>query len=137
QNLLRSACRRRARDARRFVPVTGDSTLAASSTGTNRRASRARRVVPVELGAKVESPVAADGEAEYQDLVGAIERASEATLSPKLRDCVLARLRDLGPAEIAAEQGANPATLRARLRLARARLGSGASAVLDREGANL
>ncbi len=95
-NLLRQECRRRAHEARRFVPV--------------------------ELAATVASPATPDGEVECRDLVRAVHEFSVASLSPKLRDTVRGLLRDLSPSEIAAQQGANRSTIRARVRLARARL---------------
>src|SRR5712691_14098 len=95
-NLLRQECRRCAREARRFVPV--------------------------ELAAAVEALAAPDREVEYRDLVRAVHQFSLASLSPKLRDSMLGLLRDLSPSEMAAQQGASGSTIRARVRLARARL---------------
>jgi RNA polymerase sigma-70 factor, ECF subfamily len=96
QNLLRSACRRRASEARRFVSI--------------------------DLAVGVESDLRADQEMESRDLARAVADASEAILSPRLRDCVRDWMRDMRPSEMAAAQGVNPATMRARLRVARARL---------------
>lgn len=95
-NLLRQECRRCAREA--------------------------RRVVPLERAAAVEAPATPDRDVECRDVVRAVHEFSLASLSPKLRDSVLGLLWDLSPSEMAAQQGAKRSTMRARVRLARARL---------------
>ncbi len=86
-----------------------------------RRAREARRFVPVELAEAVESPVTADREVEYHDLACALQ-AGLAALRPALRDVLLGPLRKLGPSTLAAEEHVGPATIRSRRRYARARL---------------
>ena len=86
-----------------------------------RRAREARRFVPVELAEAVESPVTADREVEYHDLACALE-AGLATLRPALRDVLLGPLHELGQATLAAEEHVGSATIRSRRRYARARL---------------
>jgi RNA polymerase sigma factor (sigma-70 family) len=93
QNLLRTAFRRQARDARR---------VAASIT-------------PDEL----ESGVTADQEVDLQDLLDAVMRASSRTLTDELRDVVTALLRGQDRAAIAATQGISQITVRTRLMRAR------------------
>jgi len=86
-----------------------------------RRAREARRFVPVELAEAVESPVTADREVEYHDLACALQ-AGLAALRPALRDVLLGPLRDPEPSTLAAEDHVGPATIRSRRRYARARL---------------
>ena len=93
ENLLRSECRRHAREARRSAPL--------------------------ELAETVEAPGAADGEADDGDLGRAVQQASLGTLPPELRDIILGLLRGLTPAEIAAQQHVHPVTIRTRLLRAR------------------
>ena len=93
QNLLRTAFRRQARDARRIAPS----------------------VTPDEL----ESGVTADQEVDLQDLLDAVMRASSRTLTHELRDVVTALLRGQDRAAIAATQGISQITVRTRLMRAR------------------
>ena len=93
-NLLRSECRRRARDA--------------------------RRAAPIELAESMAAPGTADDEADYGDLARAVHRVSLATLPPDLHEILHARLSGLSPAEIASQRQVNPATIRTRLLRARA-----------------
>ena len=65
ENLLRSECRRHAREARRSAPI--------------------------ELAETVEAPGTADGEADDGDFGRAVQRASFGTLPPELRDIILGR----------------------------------------------
>ena len=92
-NVLRTAFRREARDARRV----------------------ASSVTPDEL----ESDVTADREVEMQDLLDAVMRASARTLTHELRDVVTALLRGEDRAEIATTQGISQITVRTRLLRAR------------------
>jgi RNA polymerase sigma factor (sigma-70 family) len=92
-NLLRTAFRRQARDARRDAPS----------------------VTPDEL----ESGVTADQELDLQDLLDAVMRASSRTLTHELRDVVTALLRGQDRADIAAKQGISQITVRTRLMRAR------------------
>jgi RNA polymerase sigma factor (sigma-70 family) len=92
-NLLRTAFRRQARDARRVAPS----------------------VTPDEL----ESGVTADQEVDLQDLLDAVMRASSRTLTHELRDVVTALLRGQDRADIAATQGISQITVRTRLMRAR------------------
>lgn len=93
ENLLRSECRRHAREARRSAPVELAETMAAPGT--------------------------ADGEADYRDFGSAVQRASLATLPPELREIILGLLGGLSPSEIAAQQHVHPGTIRTRLLRAR------------------
>ena len=93
QNLLRTAFRRQARDARRVAPS----------------------ITPDEL----ESGVTADQEVDLQDLLDAVMRASSRTLPQDLRDVVSALLRGQDRADIAAKQGISQITVRTRLMRAR------------------
>ena len=93
QNLLRTAFRRQARDARRVAPS----------------------ITPDEL----ESGVTADQEVDLQDLLDAVMRASSRTLTHELRDVVTALLRGQDRAAIAATQGISQITVRTRLMRAR------------------
>ena len=93
QNLLRTAFRRQARDARRVAPS----------------------ITPDEL----ESGVTADQEVDLQDLLDAVMRASSRTLTHELRDVVTALLRGQDRADIAAKQGISQITVRTRLMRAR------------------
>ena len=93
QNLLRTAFRRQARDARRAAPS----------------------ITPDEL----ESGVAADQEVDLQDLLDAVMRASSRSLTHELRDVVTALLRGQDRADIAAKQGISQITVRTRLMRAR------------------
>jgi RNA polymerase sigma factor (sigma-70 family) len=92
-NLLRTAFRHQARDARRVAPS----------------------VTPDEL----ESGVTADQEVDLQDLLDAVMRASSRTLTHELRDVVTALLRGQDRADIAATQGISQITVRTRLMRAR------------------
>ena len=92
-NLLRTAFRRQARDARRVAPS----------------------VTPDEL----ESGVTADQEVDLQDLLDAVMRASSRSLTHELRDVVTALLRGQDGAAIAATQGISQITVRTRLMRAR------------------
>lgn len=93
QNLLRTAFRRQARDARRVAPS----------------------ITPDEL----ESGVTADQEVDLQDLLDAVMRASSRTLTHELRDVVTALLSGQERADIAATQGISQITVRTRLMRAR------------------
>jgi RNA polymerase sigma factor (sigma-70 family) len=93
QNLLRTAFRRQARDARRAAPS----------------------ITPDEL----ESGVTADQEVDLQDLLDAVMRASSRTLTHELRDVVTALLRGQDRSDIAATQGISQITIRTRLMRAR------------------
>src|SRR5437773_5816661 len=84
-NLLRSECRRRARDA--------------------------RRAAPIELAESMAAPGTADDEADYGDLARAVDRVSLATLPQDLHEILHARLGGLSPAEIASQRQVNPATI--------------------------
>jgi RNA polymerase sigma factor (sigma-70 family) len=108
QNLLRTAFRRQARDARRAAPS----------------------VTPDEL----ESDVTADQEVELQDRLDAVMRASSRSLTHELRDVVTALLRGKDRAEIATMQGISQITVRTRLMRARVilREALGEPAVTDR-----
>jgi RNA polymerase sigma factor (sigma-70 family) len=97
QYRLRSACRQRARDVERFVPVT-----AALDVPAQDRADRG---------------------AEHEDMVRLVQRVTASPLSPKLRDCVLGLLSGLSLRELAGSKGVKPGTMRARLLLARHKLG--------------
>ena len=93
QNLLRTAFRRQARDARRV----------------------ALSITPDEL----ESGLTADHEVDLQDQLDAVMRASSRTLTHELRDVITALLRGQDRAAIAATQGISQITVRTRLMRAR------------------
>lgn len=93
ENLLRSECRRHAREARRYAPV--------------------------ELAETMEAPGTPDGEADCRDFGRAVQRASLATLPSELREIILGLLRGLSPSEMAAQQHVHPVTIRTRLLRAR------------------
>ena len=94
QNLLRTAQRRMARDAKRFT---------------------SNAVID-----KIESALRADEEADQHDLVEAVRRVSVTALPRELREIVLALMRGQSHAEIAAKQGVRQVTVRTRLVRARA-----------------
>lgn len=93
RNLLRTAYRSRARDA--------------------------RRTVPVELAMIIASSESVDRRAEQHELVLAVQRASMEVLPPPLREVVLALLEGQTPTEIATGLRINPVTVRTRLLRAR------------------
>jgi RNA polymerase sigma factor (sigma-70 family) len=95
-NVLRSECRRQAREARRSAPV--------------------------ELAEAMEAPGTTDAEADYRDLARVVHEASLATLPADLHEILLALLSGLSPAEIASQRQVNPVTIRTRLLRARALL---------------
>lgn len=91
-------------------------------TEFRRRAREARRQLPLDYAADVEAPIFAHSEVEHEELARAIHRASLDTLPPALRVIVLALLRGLTPSEIAEQQHLNPITIRTRSLRARALL---------------
>ena len=91
-------------------------------TEFRKRARDARRHLPLELAADIETPVVVELEVEYEELARAIHRVSLETLPRSLRDIVLSLLRGLTPSEIAEQQHLNPITIRTRLLRARALL---------------
>ena len=91
-------------------------------TEFRRRAREARRQLPLDYAADVEAPIAVHSEVEHEELARAIHRASLETLPPSLREIVLSLLQGLTPAEIAEQQHLNPITIRTRLLRARALL---------------
>jgi RNA polymerase sigma factor (sigma-70 family) len=93
ENLLRSECRRHAREAGRSAPV--------------------------ELADTLEAPGTPEGEADFGDFDRTVRQASLGTLPPELRDIILGLLRGLSPSEIAAEHHVHPVTIRTRLLRAR------------------
>ncbi len=93
RNLLRTAYRSRARDA--------------------------RRTAPVELAMIIASSESVDRRAEQHELVLAVQRASMEVLPPPLREVVLALLEGQTPTEIATGLRINPVTVRTRLLRAR------------------
>ncbi len=94
RNLLRTAQRRTARDARRFIYN--------------------------DVVDSIESVLRADEEAEYHEFIAAIQRVSIRALSGELREIVNGLLRGQSYAEIAASQGVRQVTVRTRLLRARA-----------------
>ena len=89
-------------------------------TEYRRRAREARRSVPVELAADVASPITVDAQAEYCELALAVHRASDAALPPALREIVVGLLRGESLIELATRQHVSPITIRTRLLRARA-----------------
>jgi RNA polymerase sigma-70 factor (ECF subfamily) len=100
--------------ASRYITRVAQRRLWWASRG---RARDARRFVPIEAALNIPSPLRADREAEYADLVRAA-----AALPPRVRACVLATLGGLSPADIAAAHGVSPTTVHLQLRQARASL---------------
>lgn len=96
RNLLRTAYRRHAASSTRFV----------GEPWVDRAASRE----------------ALDLDLEYRELAEAVQRASADSLPPPLARIVLGLLRGETAAEIAADQGVSPITIRTRLLRARAAL---------------
>lgn len=94
RNLLRTAQRRIARDARRFIYN--------------------------DVIDSIESVLRADEEAEHHELLAAIQSVSIRALPGELRDIVNGLLRGQSYAEIAARQGVRQVTVRTRLLRARA-----------------
>jgi len=94
QNLLRTAQRRFARDAQRFI--YGDAID------------------------RIESALRADDKAEHHEFLDAIRVVSTKSLPNELRDVIHALLRGQSYAEIAAIQGVRQVTVRTRLLRARA-----------------
>ena len=94
RNLLRTAQRRMARDARRFIYN--------------------------DVIDSIESVIRADEEAEHHELLAAIQSVSFRTLPAELRDIVNGIIRGQSFAEIAAGQGVRQVTVRTRLLRARA-----------------
>jgi RNA polymerase sigma factor (sigma-70 family) len=90
-------------------------------TARKRRRRDAGRCARVALAYKIAAPLAYDLAVERDDLIGAVRRAVE-TLSPRLRPVVLGILEGLTPSDIAARHHLPPATVRTRLRRARALL---------------
>ncbi len=86
-------------------------------SASRQRARDARRFAPIEAARNVRSPVRADRQAEFADVVRAA-----ASLPPRARACVLETLSGLSPADIAAAHGLSPTTVRRHLQRARAPL---------------
>jgi RNA polymerase sigma-70 factor (ECF subfamily) len=105
--------------ADRYVMTVAHNLL---RTEFRRRAREARRQLPLDYAADVEAPIMVHSEVEQEELARAIHRASLETLPPSLREIVLSLLRGLTPAEIAEQQNLNPVTIRTRLLRARALL---------------
>jgi RNA polymerase sigma factor (sigma-70 family) len=78
------------------------------------------RHAPVGLGERVEWPVDLERRAEYEELVGAVHRATRLALPSELQTIVLQLLGGRTPAEIATELGIDLPTV--RLLLLRARV---------------
>lgn len=92
-NLLRTAYRRRSRDARRFA-APGITDQLEASTDIERSS-------------------------DYEDLARAVHRLSMTAMPPALREVVLGLMRGLTSEEIAAAHGISPITVRTRLLRAR------------------
>ena len=105
--------------ADRYVMTVAHNLL---RTEFRKRSRDARRQLPLELAADVESPIVLELEIEQEELARAIHRASLDTLPGSLREIVLSLLRGLTPSEIAEQQHLNPVTIRTRLLRARALL---------------
>ena len=93
QNLLRSAYKRRHRDAMRHAAA-----------------------IDVD---EIESRIAADGDVEWREAEALVRSAVERVLPRELRDTMLALLRGQSHAEIALSQGVSRITVRTRLLRAR------------------
>lgn len=102
--------------ADRYVMTVARNVL---RTEYRRRAREARRQVPLALADDVEAPDRLDAQVEYRELARAIHRASLEALPPPLRDIVLGLLGGLTPSEIADRQHLNPITIRTRMLRAR------------------
>lgn len=99
-----------------FIGTIGHNVL---RTAFRREAREARRVASSVTPDELESDVTADREVEMQDLLDAVMRASTRTLTHELRDVVTALLRGEDRAEIATTQGISQITVRTRLMRAR------------------
>jgi RNA polymerase sigma factor (sigma-70 family) len=84
-----------------------------------RRARDSQRFVPMDAAREMPSPITADQEAEYADLVRALTK-----LSPRVRACVMEALHGSRSVETAVSHGVSPVTVRVQLKIARARLRS-------------
>ena len=105
--------------ADRYVMTVAHNLL---RTEFRRRARDARRELPLDLASDIEAPITMHVEVEQEELARAIHRVSLDTLPPSLREIVLSLLRGLTPAEIAEQEHLNPITIRTRLMRARALL---------------
>ena len=105
--------------ADRYVMTVAHNLL---RTEFRRRARDARRELPLDLASDIEAPIMLHVEVEQEELTRAIHRVSLDTLPPSLREIVLSLLRGLTPAEIAEQEHLNPITIRTRLMRARALL---------------
>ena len=109
-------------DARRALPYTVAIARNLLRRLGRRRALEEGRGAPLDIACGLESPVTTDKEVENSDLVEAVRRHAQTTLSRKQGEVVLGLLSGLSPAEIAAQHGEKPWTIWTRLRLARERL---------------
>ena len=87
-----------------------------------RRGREAQRFVRMERTEGVPAPDASDQEAETNDLARAVDQACRTILRPALREIVWGLLRGLSQSEIAEQYQVPAATVRTRLRRARALL---------------
>jgi RNA polymerase sigma factor (sigma-70 family) len=118
--LIRVALELGERDAERIGHLVTTIAHTLLHTEYLRRARAQRRSAPAALGEVVKSPLDIAQQVEYDDLVRAVHGACATILAPELRLVVMGMLRDLNPAEIAAELGVAHDTIRRRLLRARA-----------------
>src|ERR1700688_4725916 len=99
-------------------------TVAENRLRSERRrcAREAQRFTRIELAQAVPALDAPDQEAEAHELARAIQQTCRTTLPPELREIVRGLLRGLSQSEIAARQQVPAATIRTRIRRARALL---------------
>jgi RNA polymerase sigma factor (sigma-70 family) len=117
--LIRVALELGERDAERIGHLVTTIAHTLLHTEYLRRARAHRRSAHASLGEVVTSPMDITKQIEYEDLVHAVHGACVKILPPELREVVRGMLRDLNPAEIAAELGVEHDTIRKRLQRAR------------------
>ncbi len=102
--------------AAEFVVTVAENRLRSE---LRRRARQARQFVPMDLAESVPARDAPDREAESNDVAHAVQQACRTTLPPHLREIVLGILGGRTQVEIAAEQRVPTGTIRTRFRRAR------------------
>jgi len=105
--------------ADRYVTTVARNVL---RTAYRRHAASSMRFVGEPWVDRAASREALDLDLEYRELAEAVQRASADSLPPPLARIVLGLLRGETTAEIAADQGVSPITIRTRLLRARATL---------------
>ena len=102
--------------AHAFISRVAQNLLRSAHKRRHREASRHAAAIDVD---EIESGTAADGEAEWHEAEALVRSAVERVLPRELRDTMLALLRGQSHAEIALSQGVSRITVRTRLLRAR------------------